>query len=441
MSDSVLDAARRAADATLKFGADAARVSISRSRGVDVEWRDGRLERVQERTRQGLSVAVYVDGRFSSSSTNDLRPEALADFLKEAVAMTRLLEPDPHRGLPDPARYAGRADVDLDLCDRTHDTRTSTARRAEAEELEALVRAQHPDLPIISVSTSVSDSYGQSARVHTNGFEGVREGTGSYIHAAISCKDADGRRPEASDYTYRRHRADLEPAALVARRAGERAASRLGAGKLKTGKYTIVLENRAVPRLLGAFLGPLSGPALQQKRSVWDGKLGAAIASPLLTIIDEPHRVRGLGAGLWDGDGFATRRRPIIEGGVLSTFLINQYYARKMGVDPTGGDTHDFEWALGERDLAGLVADVGDGVLIDRFLGGNSNSTSGELSFGCAGRVIRNGQLAEPVAEVNLAGNLTEVFKQLVAVGNDPEPNSAAGCPTLVFEGIQLSGA
>lgn len=441
MSDALLDAARRAADATLKFGADAARVSVSRSRGVDVEWRDGRLERVQERTRRGLSVAVYVDGRYSASSTNDLRPDALSAFLEEAVAMTRLLEPDPHRGLPDPARYAGRAAVDLDLCDPTHGARSSGERRAAAEELEALVRAQHPDLPIISVSTSVSDSHGQSARVHTNGFEGVSEATGGYLYVGISCKDADGRRPEASDYTYRRHRSDLEPAALVAKRAGERAASRLGAGKLKTGKYTIVLENRAVPRLVGAFLGPLSGPALQQKRSLWDGKLGAAIASPLLTIHDEPHRVRGLGAGLWDSDGFATHRRPIIEGGVLSTYLIDQYYARKMGIEPTGGDTHDFDWALGERDLAGLIADVGDGVLIDRFLGGNSNGTSGELSFGCAGRVIRGGQLAEPVAEVNLAGNLAEIFLQLVAVGNDPDPNGSMSSPSLVFEGVQLSGA
>lgn len=443
MSDGneLLQAAREAAQQALDFGADDARVSISRSRGVDVEWRDGQLERVQERTQRGLSVAIYADGRYSASSTNDLRPEALAEFIKEAVAMTRLLEPDPHRGLADPERYTGRADIDLELCDPAYAHQESAERRKTAEEIEALVRQMHPDLPIVSVSTGVSDSYGQSARVHTNGFEGVREGTHFSASAAITVKDADGRRPMGWDYTSRRFKADLDPIAQLARVAGEKAGAQLGAGKARTGKYTIVLENRATPRLLGAFLGPISGPALQQKRSLWDGKVGTAIASPLLTIHDAPHVVRGPGSSLWDSDGFATRRRPIMQDGVLATYLIDQYYARKMGVEPTGGDTHNLEWVLGDRDVHGLIADVGDGILIDRFLGGNSNGTSGEFSFGCAGRMIRNGQLAEPVAELNLAGNLADLFMGLVAVGNDPNPNSSAGCPSIVLEGMQISGA
>jgi PmbA protein len=179
---------------------------------------------------------------------------------------------------------------------------------------------------------------------------------------------------------------------------------------------------------------------LQQKRSLWDGRLGTQIASPLLTIHDDPWRVRGLGSALWDGDGFATRPRPIIEAGVLSTYLIDDYYARKMGVAPTGGSTHNFVWRYGDKGLSALVADVGEGVYIDRFLGGNSNETTGELSLGCAGRVIRGGQLAEPVTEVNLAGHFGALWEALVAVGNDPDPNSSSGAPTCVFEGIQLSG-
>lgn len=438
--ETVLDQARRAAQQALDFGADAAKVGVSRSRGVDVEWRDGQLERVQERTQRGLSVSIYVDGRFSSSSTNDLRPDALADFIREAVDMTRLLEPDPYRCLPDPSAYEGRADVDLDLCDPSHATQSSVDRRSRAQQIEALVRDKHPDLPIISVSTSVSDSWGQSARVSTNGFEGVREGTHFSASAAITAKDADGRRPMGWDYTSRRHFEDLESLDKLAQEAGVRTRHQLGAGKIKTGKYTILLENRATPRLLGAFLGPISGPALQQKRSLWDGKVGTAIASSLLTIHDAPHRVRGPGSSLWDSDGYATHARPIIEGGVLSTYLIDHYYALKMGVERTGGDTHNLDWALGDRDLEGLAADIGEGVLIDRFLGGNSNSTSGELSFGCAGRMIRGGKICEPVAEMNLAGNLSTIMHRLVAVGNDPNPNSAAGCPSIVIEDVQISG-
>jgi PmbA protein len=438
--DTMLQAARAAALQARRHGADEAKVVVSRSRGVDLEWRDGRLERVQERTQRSLNVELFVNGRYSASSTNDLRPEALEHFFADAVAMTRLLEPDPHRCLPDARHYEGRADVDLDALDESYDAVSSADRRARIAELETLIRALHPDLPIISVSTEISDTRAQSARVHTNGFEGAREGTSFVLGGQVTVKDVDGRRPMGHDYSVRRHRADLEGLVTLAQTAGDRARLQLGAGKLATGRYTIVLENRAVGRLLGAFLGPLGGPALQQKQSLWDGKLGEAIASPLLTIYDDPHRPRALGSALWDGDGFATHRRPLIEAGVLKTFLIDHYYGLKLGVAPTGGETHNLDWTLGTRDLAGLVADVGEGMLIDRFLGGNSNSTTGEFSFGCAGRVIRNGQLAEPVAEVNLAGNLASIWKQLVAVGSDPNPDSSSACPSCVFEGAQLSG-
>ena len=436
----LLDQANEAAKLAQSLGADEARVGVSRSRGVEVEWRDGRLERVQERTRRGLSVELFVDGRYAAMSTNDLRPEAVRGFLTEAVAMTRLLEPDPHRCLPDPAMYAGRAEVDLDLSDPTQASVTSESRRAAAEQLETLLRAGAGDLPIVSVTSSVDDDSGESARVHTNGFEGVRTGTHFSRSVQVTVLDKDGRRPMGWAYTVRRHQAELQVLETIAREAREMALRQLGSGKLATGKYTLVVDRQSVPRLLGAFLGPLSGSALQQKRSLWDGKLGEQIASDKLTIVDDPFRVRGLGSALWDGDGFATKKRPIIERGVLCTYLIDDYYARKMGVAPTGGSTHNFDWVLGEKDAAGLVADVGEGVYIDRFLGGNSNGTTGEISLGCAGRVIRGGVLCEPVAEINLAGNFGEIWRALVGVSNDPDSNSSAGCPTCVFEGIQLSG-
>ncbi|MCB9540164.1 MAG: TldD/PmbA family protein [Myxococcales bacterium] len=439
--DELLEAAHAAAKQAQACGADHAKAAVVRSRGVDIEWRDGQLDKVQERTRRALSIELYVDGRYSASSTNDLRPEAVEAFIGEAVSMTRLLEPDPHRALPDPARYAGRADVDLDLFDPAVHGISTEQRLKRARDLEALVREGAGDLPIVSVSTSVDDGFSQSARVHTNGFEGAREGTTFSYAAMVTVKDADGRRPMGWDYAYRRHLSDLAPIERVAAVAREKARAQLGAGKLPTGKYPIVVENRALPRLLSALLAPLSGPSLQQRRSLWEGRLGDKIASELLTIIDAPHTPRGLGSALWDGDGFATTRRPIIEKGVLQTYLIDDYYARKMGVEATSADTHNFEWAYGEKDLDGLLAQVGDGVLIERFLGGNSNQTTGELSFGCAGRRIRGGKLAEPVAEVNLSGHFGQLWERLVAVGNDPNPDSSAQCPSCVFDAVQLSGS
>lgn len=437
----LLEAAHAAAKLAKKHGADDAALAVSRSRGVDIEWRDGRIERVQERTRRGLSASIYVDGRYSASSTNDLRPEALDAFIAEAVANTRLLEPDPHRRLPDPERYAGRADVDLDLADPHRGAVDGEARRAMAERLEALVREGAGDLPIVSVATAVGDNHGRSARVHTNGFEGEREGTSSGYSVMITVKDEGGKRPMGWSYSYRRHRADLDPPEAAVKQALEKARAQLGAGRVETGKYPVVVENRALPRLLSAFMAPISGAALQQRRSLWEGKLGQQIASDVLTLHDEPHRPRGLASALWDGDGFATHRRPLFEKGVLSTYLIDQYYARKMGVEPTGGSTHGLDWAYGDDDLNGLLARAGEGVFIDRFLGGNSNQTTGEYSFGCAGRMIRGGQLAEPVAEINLAGNLDSLFMRLVAVGNDPDTNRSSRCPSALFDGLQLGGA
>lgn len=440
MSD-LMDAAHAAAKLARQHGADDSAIAVSRSRGVDIEWRDGKVERVQERTRRSLGVSIYVDGRYSASSTNDLRPSALDAFIAEAVANTRLLEPDPHRGLPDPARYAGRAEIDLDLADPDRAGVDGGDRRALAERLEALVRDGAGDLPIVSVATSVGDNHGRSARIHSNGFVGEREGTSSGFSVAITVKDDDGRRPLGWSYSYRRHRADLDPPDVVAAEAIERSRAQLGAGRIETGRYRVVVENRSMPRLIGAFLAPLSGPALQQRRSLWEGKLGETIASDALSIWDDPHRPRGMASALWDGDGFATHRRPLIEKGVLSTYLIDQYYARKMGVEPTGGSTHGLDWAYGERDLAAMIGDIDHGVFIDRFLGGNSNQTSGEFSFGCAGRMIRSGQLAEPVAEMNLAGNLATLFTRLVEVGADPDRNRSSRCPSAVFDGLQLGGA
>lgn len=444
----LLDQARRVAERALALGAQDSIVSISRSRGVDLEWRDGQIERLQDQTERALSFSVYVDGRYSVHSTCDLREEAIEQFLQKAIGMTRLLEEDPCRTLPDPARYLGRAETDLDLFDPQYHQVSGDQRRLEVKELEELARAASAHLgdQVVSISSCVGDGHSQSARVHTNGFEGERESSSFYANVGVNLKEPDGKRPVGGASTYRRHRGDLRSLEEIANEASQKAEAKLGAQKLNTGKYMIIIENRAVGRLLGALLSPLGGAALQQRRSLWEGKLNEQIASPLLTVYDAPHLPRGLGSALWDGDGFATQRRPIIEEGVLKTFLINHYYANKMARDQereiwaTGGSLHNLEWVYGEHSLKRLIQEVGDGVFIDRFLGGNSNGTTGEVSLGCGGRMIRDGVLTEPLTEMNLGGHLGELWSSLSLVGSDPHPEGSARCPSCVFEGVQLSG-
>jgi PmbA protein len=430
----------RVVDDLRRRGLDGSCVVFSRSRSLELEWRDGRVERTQERSDERLGVELYHDGRYAAAGTNDLREEAIVKLLDDLCDLTRILQPDPYRSLPDPSGYA-RAEVDLDLEDRGFGRGAPAERVRAARELEALVRAAAPGASIVSVDTAVGEARGESARVHSNGFCGVRAGTQFSQYATVHLADTEDRRQLGSAACVRRHQSDLEALAVTAGEAGRRAMARLGAGRLPTGRYPVLVENRAMGRLIRALLAPLSGSSLHQKRSVWDGRLGDKIASTELTLIDEPHRPRGLGSSLWDDDGLGTRRRPLIEGGVLRTYLLDVYSARKLGRPPTSGSLCNIEWAYGPSSLQALMREVGEGVLIDRFIGGNSNVATGELSLGCGGHWIRGGELGPPIAEFNLAGDLESLFGGLCAVGNDPDPNSSLGSPTCVFSSVQLSGS
>ncbi len=425
-------------------GAQGVAAGAGKSREVEVQWRDGALEKITEATSRSVGLQLYVDGRYSSLGTSDLRPEALERFIADAVTLTRTLSPDAHRTLPDPKWYEGVAAIDLELEDPEYGSVTAEMRLREARELEEACRAQRPfgkSPEILSVTTSVSDSLSIGARVHSNGFLGTRRQTSFWTSASATLKDPDGRRPEESGFGGARRVHERPPVADVARQAMERAAGRLGAKKPESAVLPLVLENRVAGRLLGSFLGPASASSLQQKRSVFEGKLGTQIASDKLTIIDEPFVKRGFGSRLWDGDGIAARRFPIVEDGILKNLYVDWYYGRKLGMDPTAGGMSNLEWRYGDRGERELLRDVKDAILVTGFLGGNSNGTTGDFSFGVQGFRVRGGERAESVSELNMSGNHMDVWRRLVAVGNDPYPYSAARTPTLVFDAVQFAGA
>ncbi|HYG69612.1 MAG TPA: metallopeptidase TldD-related protein, partial [Anaeromyxobacteraceae bacterium] len=250
----------------------------------------------------------------------------------------------------------------------------------------------------------------------------------------------DGRRPEEYAATGGRFRDALDAPEVVGRRAAERAAARIGAKKGESAVLPMVVENRAAGRLVGYLLAPLAAASLQQKRSYLEAKLGERVGSARLELRDDPHVVRGLGSRLYDGEGLAARPFPVFEQGVLRSYYVDCYYGRKLGMAPTTGRTSNLAWTLGDRSPERLLADVGEGVLVTGFLGGNSNGTTGDFSLGVRGFRIRNGALAEPVGEMNVSGNHLELWTRLAAVGDDPYRNSAMRTPTLVFEGVQFAG-
>ena len=441
MSGDLLTTARSGAALARKKGAQDAAARAYRVRELETSWRDGRLEKVHEATTRGLSLQLYVDGRYAVMGTSDLRPEALERFVAEAVAMTRAIEKDPFRVLPDPKLYEGRPSADLMIEDAKYASVTPDHRRRIVKDLEAAARAVKGNEAILSVTSTFSDTRSESARVASNGFEGTHRETAYWMGAEVSVKDRDGRRPEDYAYAGSRYYAELPAASAQGKLASERALSRLGAKKGESAVLPMVLENRAGGRILASLLGPLGGGSLQQKRSFYEGRIGTAVGSGLLTLTDDPLLPKGFASRRFDPEGISSRRRPVFEAGVLKTYFLDTYYAKKLALSPTTGGWSNVVFAPGPKGRDALLVDVKEGIYVTGFLGGNSNGTTGDFSLGVQGFRIRGGKLAEPVAEMNISGSHLELWKRLAAVGNDPYPYSSLRTPTLVFDGVQFAGS
>ena len=436
----LLGSAKSALLLAKKHGASDASATVSADREIETTWRDGKIEKVSEAASRQLAIALYVDGKFGSMTTSDLRPDALDRFVGDAVALVRALAKDPYRKLPDPALYAGRTTQDLQLFDPSIDARTADARLAVVKAREEGARSGRGHERITTVTTSASDNLSEMARVTTNGFEGSYRSSSCGIDASVSIKDDDGRRPEDEAGAFVRFASDLPDAHALGREATERATGRLGAKKVASGTMPMLVEARAAGGLLRHLLGPLRGSALQQKQSFLDGKLGAAVASKAFTLTDEPWRPRGLASRPFDSEGIATKTRPVLEAGVLRTFFLDVYYAAKMNTKPTTGSTTNLVVAPGKKSLDALAKDMKNGILVTSFLGGNSNSTTGIFSLGLSGYRIANGERVDAIGEMNLSGSHLDFWKKLTAVGNDPYPYSSLLSPSLLFDGVSIAG-
>jgi len=441
MSHELLRKAKEAVQIARRAGAQGARASVYRGRESEVRWRDGKLDSLRESTTMGVGIALYVDGRYSGHSTNDLRPQALETFVTDAVGMTRLLTEDPHRSLPDPEFYQDMLTRDLKMVD-AHGMAavTSINRRRNAAAIEEAMRVAPGAERIISVETACEDNEYEQALVASNGMEGTKATTGFSMSAQVTLRDAGDQRRADYWYTFSRQRDRVLSAEAVARLALRRATEALGAGPMKGGEYPVVVENRVASNPIGLLLGALDGGSVQQQQSFLADRLGQQIASPKLSITDEPHLPGGGGSRTFDSEGMAARRFPLIQRGVLRNFFLDTYYASKLGMRPTTGGSSNLVYDLGTRDLEQLLAAMGRGILITDFVGGNSNSTTGDFSAGIHGHWIENGRRVRPLAEMNISGNALEIWMKLQEVGNDPYLNSSNRRPSLRFDALTFSG-
>jgi len=429
--------AKWAMEHAVQNGAQHARVSIYNNNSSQIEVRDEKIDKLQESNRSGMRINLYVDNKYSSISTSRItNKEELAKFIEEAIAGTRYLAEDEARTLPDPSRYYKGGGPDLKSVDSNFKSVDPQQKVKDAFALEKEVLGT--DERIISVSASYSDGMSGSVMVASNGFEGDSENSYYFLSASVSVTDGDARPQgnwyESSIFSNQLVRKDIGKKAL------KRAVERLGQAKIGSGKMPMIVENKMAGQALGPLVQALNGSAIQQKQSFLIDMKGEKIGSDLMTLTDDPFIVSGRGSRLFDSEGIATQKRTVVEKGVLKTYYIDTYYGKKLEMETTSGSTTNLVLKPGNKDLEGLVADIDRGILVTGFNGGNSNGVTGDYSYGIEGFLVEKGKLIQPVAEMNITGNFKQLWKDLVAVGNDVDPSRSWRVPSLVFNNVDFSG-
>ena len=434
----LVDRARRA-------GADAADAAYHGEASESIQVRLGQLEDVERSESEHMSLRVFIGRASASIGSSDLSDAALDELAARAVAMARAAPEDEFAGLA-PEDMLARGDLPaLDLFDPVEPGPAALRERAEA--VEAAARA------VAGVTNSegggASAGRGVFALATSHGFAGGYETTSHGLSVSVVAGEGAGMQ---RDWEWRsaRHLADLAGPEEIGRLAAERAVRRLDPGRLASGPMPVVFDPRVGGSLVGHLLGAMSGGAIARKASFLLGRDGEPLFDSAVTILDDPHRVRGLRSKPFDGEGLPTRRRALVEAGRLTGWLMNSAAARQLGGRPTGHaarggggapgisatNTHI---APGSLSPAGLMADIADGVYVTELIGQGVNGVTGDYSRGASGYRIVEGRIAGPVAEFTVAGNLVDIFRALTPA-NDLEWHRAINVPTLRVDGMMIAG-
>lgn len=433
-----LEIARWSVQEAKKYGANEAAATIYKFREISVDYRDKKIEKLKESTQNSLSISIYTNQKYSSHKTNDIRKEKLSKFIEEAVASTKYLSEDEYRSLPDPKLYPRDLNRNLQIFDPEFEKVETEKRVALTKRIEETALSQSDK--IISVSAGCRDYKSEFARVHSNGFEGEAMSTGFYFGCSTTVNDPNGGKPSAWNGATTRFYKDLPDPDKIAIDSANRALQKIGQKKIKSGKYDMIVENWVGGRMFATLYAPISARALQQKRSFLEGCLDKKIASEKLTISEDPFILKGLSSRLFDEEGIATKKRPIIENGTLKTYLLDNYYGKKLGLEPNGGSVSNITFDLGAKSFERMVKEMKKGIIVNGFIGGNSNSTTGDFSFGVVGFYVENGEIVTAINEMNISGNSKEIFHQISEIGNDPYQYSSQRVPSILYENVEFSG-
>jgi PmbA protein len=439
---SVLDFATRA-------GATAADAILVQQAAFSAGVRLGEVEKLTDAREKRLGLRVFIGERSALAATADLTRGGLARCADDTVALARVTQPDPAHGLPDRAALATEA-PDLDLYDEAAALPSPEDALERARTAEGAALASDPRLSN-SEGAEFSQSASTIAYASTLGFDGGYRSS-SFNLAVEPVAVANGHMQRDYWYARARHLGQLDDAAEVGRRAAARTIRRLGARRVPTQEAPIIFEAEVAASLLRHLAGAVVGQSLYRGTSYLLGRLGEMIASPLVTVVDDGRMPGGHGSRPFDAEGLATRRTTVIADGTLTSYLFDTYSARRLGAASTGnaaravGDSPsaaptNFYLQAGTTSPEAIIASVERGLLVTELIGFGVNPVTGDYSRGAAGLWIEHGEIAYPVEEITIAGNLLEMFRDIELVGDDLVFRGSIAAPTVKIRRMTIAGA
>ena len=420
-----------------KASTDGAEVAVSKTTGIGVSTRYGEVENVEFNSDGALGITVYYQNRKGSASSTDLSPDAIKRTVQAAVDIARYTSPDPYAGMAERELLAFDA-PDLDLFhpwEIDPDKAIEMAARAEQASLQADKR----------ITNTEGGSFNSHVGIKVFGnSHGMLQSYCSSRHSLSSCVIAEAEGDMERDYAYTIGRAfeDLQSAEWVGEECARRVLSRLAPRKLSTMKAPVIFAPEVATGLFGHLVGAISGGSVYRKSTFLLDALGQPILPEWLTIQEQPHLLKGLASTPFDSEGVRTQARDIVKDGVLQTWLMTSYSARKLGLKSTGhaGGIHNWRIAGQGSSFEDLLKQMGRGLVVTELMGQGVSAITGDYSRGAAGYWVENGEIQYPVSEITIAGNLKDMWRNIVTVGNDIETRSNIQCGSVLLPEMKIAG-
>ena len=422
---------------SIKKGATEAQCSIYDGVRFSVDVREGEVEQLISAGSTSLSLKIIVDNKVATASTSDLSSKTIDELIENSIKKAKYLSKDEFSSLPELEKIDFNIEK-LKLYDDAAEKVSPSEKTKLAIELEKICASNKQITR--STGAGFSNSYGTTYLANSKGFSNSYKSSSCYIGVGLQAGEGDNLY-EDGYYDSARSFKELLPIDVIAKKAVDRTIRMIGAKKIQTQNVPVVLEpEMSAQMLLGFLVECLSGSNIYMKRSFLAGKIGEKISSDLVTLIDDPLLPGGRASVPFDRDGVPARQKTIIEKGVLKSYFLDNYSAKKLGMKPNGPGPTNLKLVPGKYSQDEIIRSVNKGLLLCSTIGQGTVPTSGDLSKGAYGIWIENGKMTYPVNEVTISGNLGTIIKNITMVGNDPDPRSSFSAPTLLISEMTISG-